>query len=82
MKRKNVRSRGKFSFSRYFQRLKKGDNVAVDIERSQEVRFPKRLQGRTGSVESSRGAFAIVKIKDQNKEKEFVIHPIHLKKIQ
>ena len=80
--KKNPRMKGKLQLSKYFQDLKKGDNVAVYIEKSLKFNFPKRLQGRTGVVEGKRGRSYIVKIKDQTKPKEFLIAPIHLKKIK
>jgi ribosomal protein L21E len=40
------------------------------------------LQGKTGVVESKRGKAYVIRIKDQNKEKRFLIEPIHLKKIK
>jgi len=82
VRRKKVRTRGKLQLSRYFQELGKGDSVAVVRERSVNFNFPKRLQGRTGSIEGKRGRVYMVKIKDQNKEKNFLIEPIHLKKIK
>lgn len=81
-KRKKIRTRGKLQLSRYFQELRNGDSVAVVREASVQSKFPKRIQGRTGCVEAKRGKAYIVKIKDQNKEKKFLIEPIHLKKIK
>jgi len=81
-KRKSVRTRGKVPLSKYFQELKQGDYVAVVRELAMKSNFPKRLQGRTGVVESKRGKAYIIRIKDQNKEKKFLIEPIHLKKIK
>jgi len=81
-KRKPIRTRGKLSFSRYFQNLKKGNSVAVIKEPAVQSNFPIRLQGRTGLVEGKRGKSYIIKIKDQSKEKRFLIEPIHLKKIK
>ena len=81
-KRKPVRTRGKLPLSKYFQELKEGDFVAVVKEMAVKSNFPKRLQGRTGVVESRRGKAHIIRIKDQNKEKRFLIEPIHLKKIK
>ena len=81
-KRKKIRTRGKLQLSRYFQELKTGDSVAVVGEAAVQSKFPKRLQGRTGCVEAKRGRVYVVKIKDQNKEKKFLIEPIHLKKIK
>jgi len=80
--RKPIRTRGKLQFSRYFQELKKGDSVTVVCERSLHSSFPKRLQGRTGKIEKKIGKSYLVKIKDQTKEKGFIISPIHLKKIK
>jgi ribosomal protein L21E len=80
--RKPVRTRGKLQLSRYFQEFKKGDSVTVVAERSLSPTFPKRLQGRTGKIDRKIGRSYCVKIKDQTKEKEFIISPIHLKKIK
>lgn len=82
MKKKKVRTKGKISFSRYFQDFKEGDIVSVVRELAVTANFPERLQGRTGVIESKRGRVYFVKIKDQNKEKKFLIEPIHLKKIK
>jgi len=80
--RKNVRTRGKLSLSKFFQELKTGDSVAIVKERSLNFNFPEKLQGRTGVVKEKRGNAYIVSIKDQNKEKDFLVEPIHLKKIK
>ncbi len=79
---KNIRTKGKIPLNKYFQEFKKGDFVAVVRDISLRPRFPKRLQGRTGIVEEKRGKSYVVKIKDQAKEKKFLIEPIHLKKIK
>ncbi|NCN52110.1 50S ribosomal protein L21e [archaeon] len=81
VRRKNIRLRGKISLSRYFQKFKENDSVAVKREISVGASFPKRLQGRTGVVIGKKGKAYIVKLKDQSKEKEFLINAIHLKKI-
>ncbi len=80
--KKKIRTRGKLQFSRYFQELEKGDSVAIVKEAAVQSSFPERLQGRTGLIESKRGKAYIIKIKDQAKEKKFLIEPIHLKKIK
>ncbi len=82
VRRKKIRTRGKLSLSRYFQKFKEGDTIAVAKEISLQPRFPKRIQGRTGVVKAKRGRVYMVMIKDQNKEKEYLISPIHLKKIK
>ena len=80
--KKSIRTRGKFSLSRLFQKFQDGDSVAVIIEKSKHFGFPKRLQGMTGIVEGKRGRYYIVKIKTMRKIKQFIIEPIHLKKIK
>ena len=80
--RKKIRTRGKIQLSRYFQELEKGDFVAVVKEPSIQAKFPNRIQGRTGVVKGRRGMFYLIKIMDLNKEKKFLIAPIHLKRIQ
>ncbi|MEX2017041.1 MAG: 50S ribosomal protein L21e [Candidatus Pacearchaeota archaeon] len=81
VKRKKIRTRGKLSLSRYFQNFKEGDRVAVVREAAIASAFPERMQGRTGVIEGKKGRTYIVAIKDQNKEKKFLIQPVHLKKI-
>ena len=80
--KKKIRTKGKIQFSRYFQKLQEGESVAVIMDPSVSSSFPKRLQGKTGKIEGKRGKTYFVKIKDQNKEKRFLIAPIHLKKIK
>lgn len=82
MKRKPIRTRGKVQLSRYFQEFKEGDYVAVVREISLQPSFPNQIQGRTGVVESKRGKAFMIKMKDMNKEKRYLIEPIHLKKIK
>jgi large subunit ribosomal protein L21e len=82
LKRKSVREKGKVNLSLYFQEFSKGDRVAVVRELAVQPKFPKQLQGRSGVVESNRGSSYIVKINDMNKEKTYIIHPIHLKKLK
>lgn len=81
-RRKDVRTRGKIPFSRAFQNLEEGDYVAVVREPAMTPRFPKRIQGKTGIIEKKKGRSFVIKINDMNKEKRFIIGPVHLKKIQ
>ena len=81
LKKKNVRERGKLRLSQYFQELKEGDRVAIVRELSIKTGVPRTMQGRTGVVEGKRGNAYIVNIK-MGKEKRFLVHPIHLKKLK
>jgi len=80
--RKKIRTRGKLQLSRYFQKLKPGERVAISREETVQPRFPKRFQGITGVVEGNRGRAYIIKIKDGKEEKRVLIEPINLKKIK
>ncbi len=82
LNKKNAREKGKVRLSKYFKSYKEGDRVAVKRETSQRYSFPKRIQGLTGVIESKRGRSYIVKIMDGNKEKRFIIPPIHLNSIR
>ena len=82
LKRKTPRQKGKFSFTKYFQKFQAGDSVAVVRELSIPMGYSKRIQGRTGRVIEKRGSAYYVEIKDLNKPKRYLIKPIHLKRIE
>ncbi len=82
LKRKRIRTRGKIALSRFFQTFKEGDHVALVMELSVQANFPKRMQGRTGKVVKRRGDAYVVEVKDLNLAKQFMVHPIHLKRIE
>jgi large subunit ribosomal protein L21e len=80
--KKSIKTRGKIQLSRYFQEFGEGDSVSVVKEKAIPSSFPSRLQGRTGTIESKRGRAYMIKVKDGNSEKRFLIEPVHLKKIK
>lgn len=82
IKRKQMKTRGKIKLSMYFQKFKTGDRVTVIRELALEPKFPEQIQGRSGVIESKRGSSYLVKIKDLNKEKTYIIHPVHLRKLK
>lgn len=82
IKKKRQREHGKIKLSRYFQEFKEGERVAVIREHALQSKFPKKLQGRSGVVDKKRGNSYLVKIKDLKKEKTYIIHPVHLKKLK
>jgi ribosomal protein L21E len=82
IKRKQLRTRGKIRLSHYFQEFKIGDKVTVIRDLALRPKFPHQIQGRTGTVEGKRGRSYIVKINDLNKEKHYIIHPTHLRKLK
>ncbi|HLC31435.1 MAG TPA: 50S ribosomal protein L21e [Candidatus Nanoarchaeia archaeon] len=82
LSRKRVREKGKISFSKYFQAFKEGDSVAVVRELAVPFAYSHRIQGRTGKIIAKRGASYEVEVKEMEKPKRYMIHPIHLKKIE
>ena len=82
IKRKSLRSKGKIKLSKYFQDIEIGDSVSVISELALQPKFPSKLQGRTGIVEGKRGNSYLIRIKDLNKEKTYIIHPVHLRRIK
>ncbi|MBU0906980.1 MAG: 50S ribosomal protein L21e [Nanoarchaeota archaeon] len=82
LKRKTPKQKGKFSFTRFFQKFQPGDSVAVVRELSIPLGYSKRIQGRTGKVLEKRGSAYYIEIKDLHKPKRYLIKPIHLKRIE
>lgn len=81
--KKEIRRRGKISFSRYFQRFDSGDRVNLVLEPSvHEGMFHARFFNKAGIIKSKRGFCYEVTINDRGKEKDLIIHPVHLKKVE
>lgn len=79
--RKNVRAKGKVAIRNFFQEFSEGDRVNLVAEPGvQRGIFHPRFHGRTGTVTNKQGNSYYVKIKDGNKEKSVLVHPVHLKK--
>jgi len=78
---KKIREKGKLRLSSYFKKVEDGADVAIITDVGVRFSYPKRIKGMSGKVLGSRGKFKLVEIKDGNKAKTFIIHPIHLKKL-
>jgi len=78
---KRVREKGKLKLSSYFKKIDDDARVALVIDSGVRASFPKRLKGMSGKIAGSRGKFKLVEIKDGNKLKTFIIHPVHLRKL-
>jgi ribosomal protein L21E len=81
-KKKKIREKGKIRFSEYFKKLEEGQKVAVVREKSVKKSFPDRIIGKSGIVSGSKGSYKVIQLKDGNKTKEFLIHPINLKALK
>ena len=80
--KKNYKVRGKVSLRRYLQVLAAGDKVALVAEPAvQRGMYFRRFHGKIGTVAKKLGSCYEVVIKDMDKEKHLVVHPVHLKKL-
>lgn len=79
--RKQTRSKGKISITRYFQSFNIGDRVYLIVEPAvQKGMYHPRFMGKTGTIKCKRGRCYEVAINDLGKEKTLILHPIHLRK--
>ena len=79
---KSVREKGKLSIRRFCQTFQGGDKVVLDAEPSyQRGMYFLRFHGRIGEVKKQRGKVYEVSVRDKNKMKTVLVHPIHLKKV-
>ena len=81
--RKEIRSKGKISVSRFMQTFEVGERVHLSIEPSlPKGSYHHRFIGKTGIVRGSRGRCFEVAVRDGGKEKLLIIHPVHLKTLR
>jgi len=80
---KNVREKGKVSQRKFFQKLVEGDRVQLTAEPAHQkgMYFP-RFHGKVGIVQSKKGICYNISIKDHNKKKLLIVHPVHLTKVK
>ena len=80
--KKDKRHKGKISLAKYVQTFKIGDSVALNAEPAiqKAIYFP-RFNGIIGVIKAKRGKCYEVVIKDHDKEKLIITHPVHLKKL-
>lgn len=79
--RKDVRDLGKFSLVSYFRKFNSGDQVVLKVEPSvHRGLYHARFHSKVGKIIKPRGNCFEVEIKDGNKPKTLIVHPIHLQK--
>ena len=77
---KHFRDKGKVSVTSFLAKFKQGDKVIIKPEPAyQKGICHLRFYGHRGIVKARKGNCYIVQIKDQNKPKEVIVHPVHLK---
>lgn len=79
--KKHVENKGKVRLSRYFQEFTVGDKVVLSAEPAvQKGMYHPRFHGKTGVITGMKGKCYEVEIKDINKVKNLIVHPVHLKR--
>lgn len=80
--RKNISEKGKTDIAKYLQKYTSGDKVILKADPGyQKGMYFRRFHGKSGIIEKKQGNCYYVSIKDGNKEKSILVHPIHLKRI-
>lgn len=81
--KKNVRMKGKISIRNYLQSFKIYDKVALVMEPSIHAGiFHQRFQGDVGTIIGKQGTCYKIRIIDGKMEKLFIVHPVHLRRIE
>lgn len=79
--RKTPRTKGKISLTKYLQEFKVNEKVILYADPGfQKAMYHPRFHAKSAIVIGKQGNCYLVKIKDGNKNKELVVHPVHLKK--
>lgn len=78
--KKGFRSKGKLSIKKYFQEFEMGTRVALLLDSSVHMgEFHPRFHGKSGIINGKKGECYEIAIKDGNKMKTVIVHPIHLR---
>lgn len=79
--RKESRQRGKMSLTSYFKEYELGDKVLLKAEPAyQKGVYFRRFHGKSGIVSRKRGFCYEISIKDHDKNKTVIVHPVHMRK--
>jgi large subunit ribosomal protein L21e len=80
--RKRVNARGIIPITKYFQKFNEGEIVQLNAEPAvQKGIYSLNFHGKSGKIINKSGTCYNVLIKDGNKEKTLIVHPVHLKRI-
>jgi len=75
------RQKGKVPLRRYFQSFSPGEKVAIIPQPNVPEGMPfRRYTGKIGNITGRQGDCYLVTVRDGRKEKQLIVHPVHLKK--
>ncbi len=81
--KKRKSDKGKISIRDYLQKFKSGDRVMLFAEPSvHKGLYFRRFHAKVGTIQKDRGTCYEVSIKEGNKPKTVIVHPVHLRKCQ
>ena len=81
--RRNIRQRGRIDIKRYLQSFFVNEKVNLSADSSyQDGMYYPRFHGKTGIVTGKQGDCYKVSIKDGDKLKKLIVHPVHLKRVK
>lgn len=77
---KKVREKGTPNINKILTEFEVGQKVHVKPDSSMTSGLPhRRFFGKTGQIKRKQGNCYVVELKDMAKNKEVIIHPVHLK---
>ncbi|RME79382.1 MAG: 50S ribosomal protein L21e [Methanobacteriota archaeon] len=77
---RKLKQKRKITIADHVREFSIGQKVILKQQPYYESAMPhKRYRGRTGIIKAKRGSCYIVAVKDGNKDKELICHPVHLK---
>ena len=80
---KRAREKGKVPITAFLRRFETGDSVRLVANSwHQAGMYHPRFHGVVGKVQGMQGTCYKVEIRDGNKRKVLVVHPVHLRNIQ
>ncbi|MDP4012062.1 MAG: 50S ribosomal protein L21e [Candidatus Nanoarchaeia archaeon] len=78
---KHYSQKGKVSIRRFLQSFKEGEHAVLSAEPAyQKGMYLPRFHGRNVIIKAKKGRCYVVTFKDTNKQKDLIVHPIHLKR--
>ncbi len=79
---KKQKDKGKISLRKYFQSFKVGDKVLLHAEAAvHKGMYNPRYHSKSGTVVGKRGKCYKLEIKDKDKTKTLIVHPVHLRRL-
>ncbi len=80
--KKSISEKGKLPIKKILAVFDEGDKVMLKANSTfQNGLFNLRFHGKTGEISGKQGSCYKVQIKDGNKAKTCVVHPVHLNRV-